>query len=1089
MKAISWQGRLCVISILSLFILMSRTSFCSAETDSYELYGVTFSCNLDDYETHESPMDIYKIMCAVARSGYDEDELTDVYGKLGFGDIQKYQECTVGKRTTEYGRELYLIDICREDDLPLSDLSFDEEEGSYRRISAYQRRAEDVMESLTDYLGSAPKPSNKRAYFVTGFKGGAGAANLFTKDLIDLGCSAKGYCYGCPNTILRTEWGETENGDIYNINACNDMFTYLPGAAGAAMAEIKDVKEQGTYDDPYEILSDYNSTYYGSRFGKDMQFNDGLSTSSVHGIERYFSVLSGFDIFLNDAAEFEGKEVDIYVLGPVDLTVYDPQGRKAASVTDGKTEYYNGSFGRVAVNAFGEMKSISFSEKDSFKVCMTGTAEGTMDYVITKGKTQNVSADEVKVYRNVKLKEGRTFTGVYGTSFSGFEDCMLYVTDGNGAPAANVHDNGMETPFGEESGKCGDDLTWALGDGVLTITGEGEMYNSYLLFDRSPWYPKAKSIREVRIERGVTSIGKEAFMGLAITSVDIPDTVENIGEFAFYDCDKLKKITIPETVKKIGEGAFMRCDSLKEVSVAPGIRDIGGYAFRDTPWEEAQSGFVVINDILMAYHGSAADVTVPEGIIEINDCAFSRISLNPSYMFIVKYNTTLKTVKIPDTVTRIGGYAFAGCSNIKRMVLPASVEEIDDYAFGYCEKLAGIDIPEGVKKLGDIVFDNCSSLARVSVPSSLEEMGDCCFMSCTALKTVDISPSNNCFVCVDGVIYSKDMTDLVCCLPAVYRDTYRMPDTVTTVRMWAFYECSRIKDIKCADGIKRLEEETFFGCTALESITLPSDLEYIDNHVFTYCGSIQSLVIPEKVVDAIGFPFTSMTDLTAVEIPKGLTIIWEGAFDGDRNLRDVYFTGTKEEWNRRNYRKEFERDNIKIHFESHMPSRKKIDTAKTSTVPNKIYTGKYQKPDVKVTLSGKALKKDTDYILDYSNNKNVGRAEVHVLGIGKYTGKITIGFNIKPKSVKLVKVTSGKRYLKAKWKKGAGITGYEIQYGLKKSFRRSKTVTVKKRTVTSKKIKKLKSRKKYYVRVRAYKKIGKKKYVSAWSRAKTVKTK
>ena len=1078
-----------MICILSVLILIGGTFFCSAETDPYELYGVTFRCNLDDYETHESPMDIYKIMCAVARSGYDEDELMDVYGKLGFGDIQKYQECTVGKRTTEYGRELYLIDICREDDLPLSDLSFEEEEGGYRRISAYQIGAEDVMESLTDYLGSAPKPSNKRAYLVTGFKGGAGVANLFTKDLIDLGCSAKGYCYGCPNTILRTEWGETENGDIYNINACNDMFTFLPGAAGAAMAEIKDVKEQGTYDDPYEILSNYNSTYYGSRFGKDMQFNDGLSTSSVHGIERYFSVLSGFDIFLNDAAEFEGKEVDIYILGPADLTVYDPQGGKAASVTGGNTEYYGGSFGRVVVNVFGEMKSISFSEKDSFKVCLTGAAEGAMDYVITKRATQSSSANEVKVYRDVKLKEGKTFAGVYGTSFSGLEDRMLYVTDENGTPTANVHDDGMETPIGVEYGKCGDNLTWTLSDGILTITGEGDMYNYNLLFERSPWYSKAKSIREVRIEHGVTGIGGQAFTDLGITSVEITDTVVDIGPFAFYDCDKLKKVTIPDTVKKIGQAAFKGCDSLKEVSVAPDIRDIGGCAFRDTPWEESQSGFVVINDILMAYHGNAAHVTVPDGIIEINDFAFSRMNLNPSGMYIVKYNTSLKSVKIPDTVTRIGESAFGGCSLIKSMDLPSSIKEIDDDAFSYCEKLAGIDIPEGVKKLGDTVFGSCSSITRISIPASLEEMGIACFMGCTSLKTVDIPPENDFLVCVDGVIYSKDMTDLVCCLPAVYRDTYQMPDTVTTVRMWAFYECSRIKNIKCADGIKRLEEETFFGCTALESITLPSDLEYIDNHVFADCRSIQSLVIPEGVVDLIGFPFTGMTDLTAVEIPKGVTIIWEGAFNGDKNLRDVYFTGTKEQWNKRHYRKEFEKDNITIHFESHMPSRKKIDGAKTSAVSNKIYTGKYQKPDVKVTLSGKALKKDTDYILDYSNNKNVGRAEVHVLGIGKYTGKITIGFNIKPKAVKLVKVTSGKRYLKAKWKKGAGITGYEIQYGLKKSFRRSKTVTVKKRTVTSKKIKKLKSRKKYYVRVRAYKKIGKKKYVSAWSRAKTVKTK
>lgn len=156
-----------------------------------------------------------------------------------------------------------------------------------------------------------------------------------------------------------------------------------------------------------------------------------------------------------------------------------------------------------------------------------------------------------------------------------------------------------------------------------------------------------------------------------------------------------------------------------------------------------------------------------------------------------------------------------------------------------------------------------------------------------------------------------------------------------------------------------------------------------------------------------------------------------------------------------------------------------------------IYSGKAVKPAVKVTVKGKKLKNGTDYTVKYSSNKNVGRAKAVVTCKGNYTGKITKSFKISPVATSLKSVKAGKKSFKATWKKQTKqVTGYQIQYSVKKGFgSKVKTVTISKNKVTSKTIKNLKKNKKYYVRIRTYKKVGAKNFHSDWSKVKSLKTK
>jgi len=157
------------------------------------------------------------------------------------------------------------------------------------------------------------------------------------------------------------------------------------------------------------------------------------------------------------------------------------------------------------------------------------------------------------------------------------------------------------------------------------------------------------------------------------------------------------------------------------------------------------------------------------------------------------------------------------------------------------------------------------------------------------------------------------------------------------------------------------------------------------------------------------------------------------------------------------------------------------------TVKDQVYTGKALKPDVSVILNKKTLKKGTDYSVSYKNNKNIGTATVTVTGKGSYTGTKKATFSINPKAVTGFALSAGDKQITASWKKVTGVTGYQIQYDVKKDFTSANNVTIKNNS-TKNVIKGLSPGETYYARIRSYKTVNKKKFYSAWSGVKKAKT-
>ena len=133
----------------------------------------------------------------------------------------------------------------------------------------------------------------------------------------------------------------------------------------------------------------------------------------------------------------------------------------------------------------------------------------------------------------------------------------------------------------EQSGACGDNLTWRLDDaGLLTISGSGDMDNYVYVQDPAPWYDSRAEILSVTVNEGVTSIGDAAFMECSnLMSVTLPSGVRSIGDCAFDACSSLESVTLPSGVKSIGMYAFYECSKLTSVTLPDSVTSIGQAAF------------------------------------------------------------------------------------------------------------------------------------------------------------------------------------------------------------------------------------------------------------------------------------------------------------------------------------------------------------------------------------------------------------------------------------------------------------------------------------------------------------------------------
>lgn len=305
------------------------------------------------------------------------------------------------------------------------------------------------------------------------------------------------------------------------------------------------------------------------------------------------------------------------------------------------------------------------------------------------------------------------------------------------------------------------------------------------------------------------------------TSFSVPSTVKKIRGYAFAWSNRdpyreLTSITLPSSVTDIGQFAFFSCRNLQSVNFPFGLNTVGDYAFAYTC-------------IPSAY--------LPDTVISVGEYAFS-------------YIETLTAARFPDWLTTISEGTFEGCINLVDFTLPSALTKVDDYAFCNCKKLKDQPMPKSLVRVNWAAFKNCDQITEAVFSDELMVLSSYAFYNCDKLEKVRLSAKidvigeytfANCPL-LKEVIIPEGVTFIN---PSAFEDctsleSIELPDSITLVNADLFQNCTSLKNVKLPKKTKTLYA-AFMGCTALTQITIPGTVTTLSSGTFLNCSALKDV--------------------------------------------------------------------------------------------------------------------------------------------------------------------------------------------------------------------------------------------------------
>ena len=661
-----------------------------------------------------------------------------------------------------------------------------------------------------------------------------------------------------------------------------------------------------------------------------------------------------------------------------------------------------------------------------------------------------------------------------------------------------------------QTGSCGDNVKYSLdtSTGVLTISGTGKM-TDYSAED-CPFNNRAY-IKSVIIENGVISIGNYAFSYFgSLTNVTIPNSVTSIGYDAFNYCESLTSVTIPDSVTSIGDWAFSGCYFTSENFVNNSNVELDDSS-KPTIVDTDAGGFCIKDNVLVNMRPAYAigEITIPNSVTSIDSSAFYCC-------------TSLTSVTIPNSVKCLGDNALG---SVKKVIYNGTDKEffeikniennknviVAKYYDLLNDLISEIEVPykqsEYLKITDDYLYNtikdriNNNEEARskkisikngefyingmdigelevqyVYFPQHYDDLNEnierlhkvYCYISSYSMdvkvKFINDSDYNK----ADEKYVSDFIKTLNIAKPQCYEVDYEEYKT-GKAGSWKYYDsvASEYYNKLINDSsIKFVAGSGAGGCSSFL------------NPYFSEAG-VDLAVFKNDVLYGTYYPKTNYKDGVNITDEIIIPVMTLPSDLPDNQVENYILQKLKNDWKN-------ESDTILSVKKGAVVNGSQLKDGYVIKIAPGYYEGDYgiiiarkqnnstsdEKPTPVPTPSPAQQVTQPTAQNDTATTSQVKKAAS------------------KPKSASIKKVKGAKKAILVTWKKVSGVKGYQIQVATDKKFKKNKkTVTIKKQKTTKTTVKKLKAKKKYYVRIRTYKIVNGKKVYSSWSKVKSVKTK
>lgn len=303
-----------------------------------------------------------------------------------------------------------------------------------------------------------------------------------------------------------------------------------------------------------------------------------------------------------------------------------------------------------------------------------------------------------------------------------------------------------------------------------------------------------------------------------LREVDIPDHIclDSVTYGVFEDCRNLKsaRISNGEKHKCISKGMFVGCESLANVEIPDSVTTICENAFCDCK--------------------SLAHIELPPNLETIESGAFAGCA-------------SMETITIPASVTKIdNGGGLGLCRNLKEIVVDSANKHFASYDGVLFDKIVGrlvaypvnreakeYTIPSVLHILDRHTFSGCRNLEKVIIPACISRIEQYAFYSCKQLKKIEVSPLNNYYASLDGVLYDKEGEELLLYPINKEEKEFVVPDTICALDRYTFNSNNHLEKVVIPNSVTVFGEEVFYYCDGLKEVVMPDDIQHVGGKIFS----------------------------------------------------------------------------------------------------------------------------------------------------------------------------------------------------------------------------------------------------------------